>query len=237
MSSSSRDARLRLRNESRKQQKLLPREYRTKLRQLCEITQTDPKTFARSTKAGDAKVTYDREKSDTVVARCLICSKGEIVGSSALPAGTHCVFLVAAGKGRLIGGVTREIKRVTSRDDKGMSKEGCGTSQEGVRIHTHAARHYGEAAKHHEAGHHEKAAYHAHTARAHASDARGYAEEATSVTPRSLAKNIPEMHMPNEGRNELVTCKNRHVHAIGGEIPIAFLARRSSHLVDTKLTS
>ena len=62
MSSSSRDARLRLRNESRKQQKLLPREYRTKLRQLCEITQTDPKTFARSTKGGDPKVTCDREK-------------------------------------------------------------------------------------------------------------------------------------------------------------------------------
>ena len=65
MSSSSRDARVRLRNESRKQQKLLPPEYRTKLRQLCEITQTDPKTFARSTKGGDPKVTCDREKSDT----------------------------------------------------------------------------------------------------------------------------------------------------------------------------
>src|SRR5215472_265486 len=41
-----------------------------------------------------------------------------------------------------------------------------------------------------------------------------------------------------KGRNslaELVTCKNRHVDAIGGEVSIAFLARRSSHLVDTKL--
>jgi hypothetical protein len=84
MSSSSHDARLRLRNESRKQQKLLPREYRTKLRQLCEITQTDPKTFARSTKGGDPKVTCDREKSDTVMARCRTCSKNELWAPAAL---------------------------------------------------------------------------------------------------------------------------------------------------------
>jgi len=41
-----------------------------------------------------------------------------------------------------------------------------------------------------------------------------------------------------KGRNslaELVTCKNRHVDAIGGKVSIALLARRSSHLVDTKL--
>jgi hypothetical protein len=176
MSSGSRDARLRLRNESRKQQKLLPRESRTKLRQLCEITQTDPKTFARSTKAGDAKVTYDREKSDTVMARCRTRSKREIVGSGALPAGAHRVFLVAAGKGRLIGGVTREVKRVTSREEKGLCQR---------RLRNITGRRQnitpmlGEAAKHHEAGHHEKAAYHAHTARAHAIHARGHAEEAT----------------------------------------------------------
>jgi hypothetical protein len=84
MSSSSHDARLRLRNESRKQQKFLPREYRTKLRQLCEITQTDPKTFARSTKGGDPKVTCDREKSDTVMARCRTCSKNELWAPAAL---------------------------------------------------------------------------------------------------------------------------------------------------------